>query len=55
MTDQRNGTPDDATDIELIVPPEQPPMDDAAGGPQVDESDDSMDEDPDPLQVQGGE
>ena len=46
MTDDRNPSDADATDIaiEQIIPPEQPPMDDAAGGPTVDPDDDRMDE-----------
>lgn len=66
MTDDRNKTDSqpeslpeaDATDtaIEQIIPPEQPPMDDAAGGPQVDiEQDDMDDVSVDDLSVQGGE
>ncbi len=48
----------DATDvsIEQIIPPEQPPMDDAAGGPTVDVENDQSDEvSADDLSVQGGE
>lgn len=42
--------------IEQIIPPEQPPMDDAAGGPQVDVEQDDMDDvSVDDLSVQGGE
>lgn len=62
MTDPRNqpdaspeaNAPDTA--IEQIIPPEQPPMDDAAGGPTVDPDDDTLDEtSTDDLTVQGGE
>lgn len=42
MTDQRNplpvtpsGTPGVPVDTPDVLPPEQPPMDDAAGGPDV--------------------
>lgn len=62
MTDDRtqpDALPDaDATDtaVEQIIPPEQPPMDDAAGGPGVDPEDDEMpDTSTDDLSVQGGE
>lgn len=64
MTDDRTAAdahPDslpDAADtaIEQIIPPEQPPMDDAAGGPSVDIEDDKMDDvSVDDLSVQGGE
>lgn len=60
MSDDR--TQPDATDtaIERIIPPEQAPMDDAAGGPTVDPDDDTLDSDTlgvstDDLTVQGGE
>lgn len=66
MTDDRSqpdAQPDaDATDIaiEQIIPPEHPPMDDAAGGPSVDVEKDDVDKDvddvsTDDLSVQGGE
>lgn len=42
----------DDTAIEEIIPPEQPPMDDAAGGPENDQMDDVATDD---LSVQGGE
>jgi hypothetical protein len=48
----------DATDasIEQIIPPEQPPMDDAAGGPTVDVENDQMDDElTEDRSVQGGE
>lgn len=51
MTDSRTaegGLPADATAVEQIIPPEQPPMDDAAG--PSDENDEVDD-----LSVQGGE
>ncbi len=62
MTDQRD-QPDALPDadkpdtaVEQIIPPEQPPMDDAAGGPSVDPDDDTLDEtSTDDLSVQGGE
>ena len=57
--DQPDALPDaDATDtaVEQIIPPEQPPMDDAAGGPTVDLDDDTFEEtSTDDLSVQGGE
>ena len=57
--DQSDALPDaDATDtaVEHIIPPEQPPMDDAAGGPSVDPDDDTFEEpSTDDLSVQGGE
>jgi hypothetical protein len=51
MTDTRmpeDDLPADATAVEQIIPPEQPPMDDAAG--PRDENDEIDD-----LSVQGGE
>jgi hypothetical protein len=48
----------DATDvsIEQIIPPEQPPMDDAAGGPTADVGNDQVDDvSTYDLSVQGGE
>ncbi|MGY2733890.1 hypothetical protein [Sphingomonas sp. UYP23] len=42
--------------IEQIIPPEQPPMDDAAGGPTADVKNDQMDDvSTGDLSVQGGE
>ena len=54
MSDNRTGAdglPADATDIERIIPPEQPPMDDAAGPSEdySDESDDAGAGDAEPL------
>lgn len=47
---------DTDTAVEQIIPPEQPPMDDAAGGPTIDPEDDEMpDTSTDDLSVQGGE
>lgn len=56
MSDDRNLQPD-ATDaaVEQIIPPEQPPMDDAAGGPTIDPDDDTLDTSSDDLSVQSGE
>ena len=62
-TDQPDALPDaidPATEVENIIPPEQVPMDDAAGGPQADAPDGPVDEgtddtDVDDLSVQGGE
>ena len=52
----------EALDVAALAHPEQPPMDDAAGGPQGDQSDDDSadqtdidDTDTDDLTVQGGE
>jgi hypothetical protein len=56
--DQPDALPDaDATDadVEQIIPPEQPPMDDAAGGPTVDVEAEDDENGPDDLTVQGGE
>ena len=63
MNDQPDALPDavdPATEVENIIPPEQAPMDDAAGGPQADAPDSPVDEgtddtDVDDLGVQGGE
>lgn len=58
MTDDRSEPAPDATDtaIERIIPPEQPPMDDAAGGPTVDSEDNGVDDvATDDLTVQGGD
>lgn len=56
MTDDRTPQPDTAdTAVEQIIPPEQPPMDDAAGGPTVDPDDDTFDTSTGDLSVQGGE
>lgn len=56
MTDDRTPQPDAAdAAIEQIIPPEQPPMDDAAGGPTVDPDDDTLDTSTGDLSVQGGE
>lgn len=66
MTDDRRQTeiePDVPIDfaasdvaIEQIIPPEQPPMDDAAGGPAADVEDDEIDDiSTGELSVQGGE
>jgi hypothetical protein len=44
-----------STDAEQIIPPEQPPMDEAAGGPQADKSEKLEDTSTDDLSVQGGE
>ena len=41
-------------DLEQVLPPEQPPMDDAAGGPDV--ADETIDQtSTDDLSVQGGD
>lgn len=52
MTDQRdsdqNGNP---TDLSITPLPEQPPMDDAAGGPQAADDEELYET----LKVQGGE
>ena len=51
------GEPDGA---DQIIPPSAPPMDDAAGGPQAEDAEKSVDDDTDAtstddLTVQGGE
>lgn len=57
--DQPDALPEtDATDtaVEQIIPPEQPPMDDAAGGPSIDTKNDNFENTSiDDLTVQGGE
>lgn len=54
--DVMTGIDDADTAVERIIPPEQPPMDDAAGGPTVDpEADEIPDTSTDDLSVQGGE
>lgn len=64
MTDERQNAsapdPVDASgqpiDPEQVIPPEQPPMDDASGGPTVDPDDDTIDDiSTDDLSVQGGD
>lgn len=58
ISEQPDALPDaDRADVavEQIVPPEQPPMDDAAGGPSVETTEKGPDDDADALQVQGGE
>lgn len=53
MIDDRSATD---TAIERIVPPERPPMDDAAGGPAVDRENDRLDDvSTGDASVQGGE
>ena len=42
-------------DVDQLIHPEQPPMDDAAGGPQADDRSDIDDVETDDLSVQGGE
>ena len=66
MTDDRSDFATDRVDAsgqpldtEQVLPPEQAPMDDAAGGPDADQSDEqfakTIDEtSPDELSVQGG-
>lgn len=61
MTDQRSTDTDRPQETPAglaeqgIADPKQPPMDDAAGGPQADEAYDEGDTATEELSVQGGE